>query len=223
MRYKPYLLSLIILIIDLYIFAILSNITTGYSKKYEIRLYDPLTDIIGLDNEEYTGLYRLTDLLPFIITIISVIINIYYAIKNTNDYIIEAIFCETITMFLKGIFQIMTILPDANPNNIHCEGETPKVYSANLDSCGNMIWSGHMTHTILGIYWIGVIIRNMCNSRITKIYWLFGVIIIIFEGFMIVCMKIHYTVDVVLSVIFVPLLLTNDYFWSLCSLYKRSL
>lgn len=194
-----YLLQIILTCICLFIYAISSNVVTHYTTS-DYQLKDPLRDLIKLDNQKYHLFYDIVYTIPFAAMILCAIILISQFVLKKRDFIMDAFFCESISMTLKGLMQILTILPDSNPNNIYCHLPKPKYYEINLDSCGNMIWSGHMTHLIFAVYWVRCVIKEYKLNPL--LYDLFSGALIIFEGFMLSSFQIHYSVDVILAVIF---------------------
>jgi hypothetical protein len=144
-------------------------------------------------------------------SILCAIIQLYLALIRKKNFVIDALFAESISMLLKGILQLLTILPDSDPNNPYCNENMrhPTYYSINFDSCGNMIWSGHTTHLIFALYWIKCVIGY--NSCVVICYNIMATLIILFELLMLISLQIHYSVDVFLAVIFSFLFLTHSY------------
>lgn len=205
-----YLGPFVAMISSLYIFAILSNIVTSMSQNHKYQLNDPVRNLILIDNIKYSGLYTVVNLLPFVICGLYVVIQgiILMVARNKVDVLIEAMFAESVSMLMKGILQIITILPDANPNNPHCTIKPPPINSANLDSCGNMMWSGHASHIIFGLYWLRCIFVAYFE-KYQRLCDLVFSMIVCFEALMLIGLQIHYSIDVLLAVLFASLYLTN--------------
>jgi hypothetical protein len=221
----PYMGAIVILICCLYIFSISSNVTTLLSQQnYQTdqQLYDTIGVAFSTDNRNHPELFNLIYHLPFAMTILFIVVQTVDLIitKGRREFIIEAIFAESISMLLKGLMQILTILPDSNPHNIYCHKPPPSLYSLNLDSCSNMIWSGHTTHIILAVYWLDNILEKYINDNMIGLFRVSTSFIILFEVIMIVIFQIHYSVDVVLAMLFIFLLLKSHPFIQLVDYYR---
>lgn len=208
-----YFLPFVIMGLSFWAFAVLSNIVTGKAYVLNHRLDDVIRDVIYIDNQVHDSLFTFVNILPFVITGLYILIQLVDLKITKKEFFIDAMFTESISMILKGIMQIVTILPDANPNNPYCKF-VPPINSPNLDSCGNMMWSGHVFHLIFALYWIRCIIMNhVSNSNNNKlwitIYDLLFFVLLCFEATMIVSLQIHYSVDVLVSIIYSFLFLTS--------------
>ncbi len=194
-------------------FAVLSNIVTGMAHTMKYQLNDVIRDFIYIDNQSNDSLFTFVNLFPFLITGLYILVQLIDLIITKKEYVIDAMFAESVSMILKGIMQIVTILPDANPNNPYCN-YVPEINSPNIDSCGNMMWSGHVFHLIFALYWIRCIILHHTNHNINNksmwivIYDVFFFVFLCFEALMIISLQIHYSMDVLVSIIYSFLFLT---------------
>lgn len=205
-----YSIPLIFMICSLWLFAVLSNIVTGMTHTSNYQLNDNIRNLIQIDNQAYPNLFECVNLLPFVVTILYLVVQIIDYKFTHTEFIIDAMFTEAISMILKGFFQIITILPDANPSNPHCKNPSPAISSINLDSCGNMMMSGHMFHLVFGLYWLRCIFQIHCKDNKKRI--IYDVIFFLltgFETFMIIGLQIHYSIDVFVALLYSYLYITN--------------
>lgn len=209
---------------SLWAFAVLSNIVTGMTHGMKYQLNDTIRDHIFIDNQKHDDLFSFVNLLPFVITGLYILVQLIDLKITGKEFIIDAMFAESISMLLKGILQIITILPDANANNPYCK-EVPAINSPNLDSCGNMMWSGHMFHLIFALYWIRCILLGHWNHTNAKM-WLYDItffLLVVFEALMIVSLQIHYSIDVLVSIIYSFLFLTSTLRIGFIKWYKEKM
>lgn len=149
--------------------------------------------------------------------VVIALFNIYNKKKN---YVVEMILGEIFMILLNAMFHTVTIVPDAYGRQSACR-ENQKLdmsllYKVSTDHCGDMIWSGHVSHTFFSlilIYWcLTEWIENIEIFRIC--YWIPVTLLLIAEMVLIVMIEHHYTIDVILSFVFVPLIVTHQMFQS---------
>jgi len=85
-----------------------------------------------MDNQINDQLFTFVNILPFLFTGFYLLFQTITLIITKKEYLIEAIIAETVSMILKGLMQIVTIFPDANPNNPHCTDPVPEIISLNI-------------------------------------------------------------------------------------------
>ena len=112
-----YFLPFALMGFSLWAFAVLSNIVTGMAHNLKFQLDDTIRDQILIDNQKHDQLFTFVNILPFVITGLYILIQIIDLSITKKEFVIDAMFAESISMIFKGIMQIVTILPDANPNN----------------------------------------------------------------------------------------------------------
>ena len=220
-----YIFSIIFTLFAFYIFAISSNIVVHYNNANKYRdcniLYDVWKNIFvnEIDRDTYIVYYTIIDYIPWTLIFINVFAICYQIYKNKKNFIVRVLCAESILMIANAIAQIVTILPDPDSDKNICNNESYSVYGSwiftrvSSNNCGDMMWSGHTSHTIFMIilfYWILMEYEHFKQIKNFKmIYFLFGSVLILFEANSLVFLSIHYSVDIYISLLITPLFLTH--------------
>lgn len=220
-----YTIPLVLLFASLFMYSVSSNIVISMQNVNGTRLVplkDNWRDVLDKKGVgHYDALNLLANSLPWIFILFFFIIQIYNIRmkKILGGYLIHALYAEIILMSLNSIMHVVTILPDANPNNEYClipykEKIGTWIFTDfTVNTCGDMIWSGHTAHLVLAlflIYW--EIKRNEQLKMFRFSYKIMACLTVFSEINFLVVLRHHYTVDVLLSALIVPLLMTNSYF-----------
>jgi hypothetical protein len=217
--------------------SICLHITTKkYLNSYN---YTQLIDIIFIQYNINILYLDLIAIFSFLLFIISYLITYYYN-KNTYYIFTKTITIAIILSILKGIFNIVTIIPDSggydkcisrlgndtvnflinldfNNNLFNSLIKLLKVEILGLNNkhmryCSDMILSGHTYYVVLyNIASYDIICKNIHNIIICNIIKIILISIVIIEIILILISKFHYTVDVLFSLVIVILLYNYNY------------
>lgn len=209
---------IIILILCCYIYMISSNIVTYYNQNNNDNIIDLWRKTVGsLDKEKYKALYVTINYIPLILIFLIIIINIVHLKLKKKCYFVHMLLGECFLIILNAIAQIITILPDSNNTRPICNNSNLSELNywiftrISTNFCGDMMWSGHMYHTLFMLI-ILYMILNEYNFFIKKIFYIISGLIIIFEANGLIMFKIHYSVDVYISILVTPLIFFNQKF-----------
>ena len=222
-----YISSVIFTLFAFYIFAISSNVVVYYNNvdknKECYNLHDIwrgiFVDDIDKDANNYIIYYIIVDYIPWTLVFITFFAICYQVYKKKKNFIVRVLFAESILIIANAIAQIITLLPDSDSDKNICNNKNYGVYGSwiftrlSADSCGDMMWSGHTSHTIFMIIIIYLILMEYDYFKQKKkfkiIYFLFGSVIILFEANSLVFLGTHYSIDVYISLLITPLFLTH--------------
>src|SRR5579872_3419341 len=97
-----YIIAILLAVASLYTYGVMANVVTRFSDGNN-QLKDPFRDLILIDNQKYRILYEIVNWLPFAMSILCAVIQLYLALVRKKNFVIDALFAESISMLLKGI------------------------------------------------------------------------------------------------------------------------
>ena len=126
-----------------------------------------------------------------IINVVILIFIIPFLLNYKTDYLISIFKYISIIILLRGILNIVTILPSCHKQD--CDNQSYFRYL--IGHCNDKIFSGHISVSLILIY---LIYKNkLVNKTVLNIY---NLLLLFISIFIILC-RWHYTVDVLLAYI----------------------
>jgi len=234
---KAYFAAALPMVVSGTIYLLMGNGTTYAFAKYAFdrieyleddplngRLPDLILDLF--DVKEDTMVVAVADAVAFFLPCVCFILCFTL---NHPDIVNAGLWQNTILLVANGIAENVTMVPSALGWD-RCKSRSfrevnsiadQKFGLAGIGGCASMIWSGHISHTVLTAYWsVHVLEREYeAVARITKrefigitmkmrIVWIIGFI----EAILILATHDHYSVDIWISFVITSQLLSNDKF-----------
>lgn len=216
---KKYLLGKLffILLFFMLMFCWTGNITLWRSNlllsKHNFRLPDPGRNmLVKIFNYSQNAIleYIIDGLIIFVG--FQLFITFLMSIKKENYKLVsEIISVECFMLLCNGIIQMSTTLFPSDGTQQSCLDPDYSKFGywifirISTSFCGDMIWSGHTYHVIFGTYYVWKVTKS-------KTLFIINSLIILFLSVGLILTRSHYTVDVLLSIIITPLLVTNQDF-----------
>lgn len=238
-----YGILLLFLLLGTYIYTVASNYATYVNNSTRIyrkggagngteniSLIDTWNDVVGtLERERAPMFYFLIDNLPWLWTGTFFVSQVVVVIRRKENFLVQALIAETLLMVFNGVLHCATILPDSNSGTRACHDPAkaiagPWIYHpmVTFDYCGDMMWSGHTSHTFLSMiltYWT-VRTFSLCKSRaFARGYWVSCIMMILFEINFLVVFRFHYSIDVLVALAMTGLIVTHGAFHYVVDLY----
>lgn len=196
-----------IFIFILYVHSITTNIVYYLHKQDKI-LNDILFDILP----EYYNIGKISDIfsIVYFLFFFIFILHPYFIKRNylTSDLLLIMIKTYSITMILRSLSFIFTILPSPSKQcNLNSTVYNPpkniKEILTRMDlftGCGDLIFSGHTTIIMIITLIIIFFLRGIFIKHIENIFIFFIILYTLFFLFIILIARNHYTVDIIISI-----------------------
>lgn len=178
---KNIIIVLFFIIVLCYYSTVCKHLFNNFNYINKFKLPD-LLHIILPDTSNYNWI---GDYMVALIVIVFISLAIY---KKKYNIIFKWIKLIAITIIIKSIMMSVTILPDPSGKcELNFKNSVPRGY------CNDLIFSGHMTVTIITLLFL-YHHELITNKIILLLYFLL-------TGFQIISSKNHYTIDVLISII----------------------
>lgn len=237
--YKKYInpwIRLLVILPILYLYSICSTILTYRHNKFQrelkchkrLVLPDLLFDLIPAASLQNFSQYQyFVDGTPLVTNLLFFVVCLRY---KSKIHFVQYIVIQMVMFIGNSILHVVTTLPDSNGLNPACGNSMYKTlgfymwYNFTTNFCGDMIWSGHTSNTLLAM----ILIVRILSFNVVKTKWTKTItsinftnrtnrtnqrcsvkkerVILLFTLWMIAliyCMvkiRFHYTVDILIAV-----------------------